>query len=136
MANYTCASRTNYFRVTDEEAYGKLFANLVSDDPIEDMSETRDGVLYHAFGCYSPVDFHWVNNDEDNMDVFANTLQQILPEDEAFILLEAGNEKLRYVTSHVIIITKNAIKYLSMEDIALEECKKILGDNFTTRMSY
>lgn len=39
MANYTCASRTNYFRVTDETEYDKLFNRLCSEDGIEDMSE-------------------------------------------------------------------------------------------------
>lgn len=135
MANYTCTSRTNYFRVTDEDAYAKLFANLISDDPIEDMSETRDGVLYHAFGCFSPVDFQ-VNDDENNMDTFARMLQQILPENEAFILLEAGNEKLRYIVGMATIITKTTIKCLSLEDIALETCRNILGNDFTTKMSY
>lgn len=135
MANYTCTSRTNYFSVTDEDAYAKLFANLISDDPIEDMSETRDGVLYHAFGCFSPVDFQ-VNDDENNMDTFARMLQQILPENEAFILLEAGNEKLRYIVGMATIITKTTIKCLSLEDIALETCRNILGNDFTTKMSY
>ena len=27
MANYECVSRTNYFRVTDEEKYQELFQN-------------------------------------------------------------------------------------------------------------
>ena len=32
MANYECACRTNYFRVTNEDRYQKLYAKLRSDD--------------------------------------------------------------------------------------------------------
>ena len=38
MANYTAASRTNYFRVTDEDKYSELFSNLTSEDIINDFT--------------------------------------------------------------------------------------------------
>ena len=116
MANYTCASRTNYFRVTDEAEYEKLFNCLCSEDSIEDMSETRNGVIYHAFGSYGSIDY-CDDSDPDSMDdieVFAKKLQKIMPDDDAFILFESGNEKLRYVTGTALIVTKNSIEYLSL----------------------
>lgn len=39
MANYECTSRTNYFRVTDEDAYAKPFENLCSEDNIEKFTD-------------------------------------------------------------------------------------------------
>lgn len=139
MANYACASRTNYFRVTDETRYETLFNHLCSEDSIEDMSETRDGVIYHAFGCYSSIDYY-DDSDPDSMDdigVFAKELQKIMPDDDAFILFESGNEKLRYVTGTALIVTKNDIEQLSIQKTAIDMCKSMLGnDNFDTQTSY
>lgn len=139
MANYTCASRTNYFRVTDEAEYEKLFNCLCSEDSIEDMSETRNSVIYHAFGSYGSIDY-CDDSDPDSMDdieVFAKKLQKIMPDDDAFILFESGNEKLRYVTGTALIVTKNSIKCPSIQKIAIDMCKSLLGnDNFDTQTSY
>lgn len=142
MANYACASRTNYFRVTDEDAYAKLFENLRSEFGVEDFTETdKDGVVWHGFGSYSTIDYvePCEDEDEDNdpdFNLFAKQLQEILPENEAFVLLEVGNEKLRYVTGYATIITKNNIRFIDLTETARNECKKLLGSDFETKMEY
>lgn len=142
MANYYCTSRTNYFRVTDEDAYGKLFENLCSEDNIEDFTKTdKDGVIWHGFGSYSTIDYVEPSEDEDSdndpdFNLFAKQLQEILPENEAFVLLEAGNEKLRYITGYATIITKNDFRCIDLTEMARNECKKLLGPDFETKMEY
>lgn len=138
MANYNSCARTNYFRVTDEEKYKKLFEGLTAEDRVEDFTETRDGVIWHGFGSYSCI--FWTSGEEDEectRDDFYTQLQEILPEDEAFIYLENGYEKLRYLTGFAEIVTKHDIRYVSVDDMALAEARNMLGNpDFTTQLDY
>ncbi len=133
MANYECTVRTNYFRVTDEERYQELFGSLYSGCDIEDFTKTaEDGTLYHGFGAYDCIGV-----DGEDLDDFYEEIQKILPEDEAFILVEAGHEKLRYVVGYVIVVTKKGgIVYKSLDDVALEVARQTLGSGFTTVLEY
>lgn len=100
MADYQCTYRTNYFQVTDEEQYEKLFSKLRGDDMLE----------------------------------FYQALQKILPDQEAMILMEVGNEKLRYVVGLVTIVTNKEIRFVNMNDVALKTVKSMIGEDFTTQM--
>lgn len=57
MANYVCTNRTNYFRVTDAEAFKNFLSQVVTDTD-EDLyvweKETGDET-YYAFDCYSNI---------------------------------------------------------------------------------
>ena len=141
MANYTAVARTNYFRVTDEEEYQKLFSNLITTigEDIEDFTEVRDGVTYHGFGSYDSISYKLDCQDdccECDIGVFLEKIQKILPDDEAFMYFEVGNEKLRYVTAYCFIVTKNEIKSMSLDDVSIEYAKKLLGNNFETQTVY
>lgn len=138
MANYMATARTNYFRVTDEVRYQELFNGLCCEDTIYDLTEKQNGVKYHGFGAYSPIDYLVVDEEdwECDFDEFITELQKILPDDEAFIYMEAGNEKLRYVTGFVMVVTKNEIKSMSLASWAKEQAKLLLGDDFETKTEY
>ena len=75
MANTYYYTRTNYFRVTSEEAYRKYFRCLRAED-LEDFTKTEDGVVYHGFGGYSCIEYCDVEAaikdvyEEENGDVF------------------------------------------------------------------
>lgn len=56
MANTNIIYRTNYFRVTDENAYKKIYNNIDAED-IEDFSEEKDGMLYHGFGGFGSISY-------------------------------------------------------------------------------
>ena len=138
MANYCCTSRTNYFTVTDEEKYKELFSNLISEDNIEDFTTETDGKISHGFGSYGVIDY-CPDEDEDecNFDYFLNELQKILPDNEAFMLFEAGNEKLRFVSGSVCIVTNKDIKFFTLRDVALEAARAMLNNNdFDTITDY
>lgn len=143
MANYCAASRTNYFRVTDEEAYAKLFANLHGEGGIYDLSETVDGITYHAFGCYGSVEYIVDSEDEecgmwdDNFGAFIEGMQKILPPDDAFIYMESGNEKLRYVTGVSVIVTKDKVEYINIASDAINHAARMLGiKDYRTQLDY
>lgn len=135
MANYNAVSRTNYFRVTDEEKYTNLFNNLVSEWDIEDFTEVKDGITYHGFGSYCPIDY-LDENEEYDFDLFLTELQKILPEDEAFMYFEVGYEKLRYLVGYTYVVTKKEIRSMNIDDWAKDTAKEILGEGFSTRTDY
>lgn len=98
---------------------------------VVDAIEQSDEWEIHA--CYDKED---VESEDDNMIDFYRELQKILPDDEAMILMESGNEKLRYVTGFVTVVTNKDIKFTNMVDIALETARAMLGTDFTTQMDY
>lgn len=139
MANYCCSARTNYFRVTDEKRYLELFNTLASDEgevfAFDEKSE--DDTPTHAFGAYGVICCYRDGNEEDDFDWFISELQKILPDNKAFILFEAGNEKLNYVSGYATIVTRSNIENISLEGEAIETAKKLLGnETFETKTSY
>ena len=108
MVNYVGYFRTNYFRVTDEEAYKKLFENIkASRGNIYDFTEEKDGEIYHSFegygkgGYVDPKD----EDEEINFDYMVTEIQKLLPDDECFVYMETGTEKLRYLDGYALIAT-------------------------------
>ena len=74
--------------------------------------------------------------DEYDFDEFLTRLQKILPDDEAFVYMEAGNEKLRYVVGFVVVVTSKEIKSMSLDTWAKEQAKQLLGSDFETETEY
>ena len=136
MANYNAVVRTNYFEVTDEERYQKLYARLTSEDNICDFTEqTKDGRTVHGFGAYATIQFtpSDVNEDDEDYDLcgiydFAKELQEILPDGEAFVCMEAGYENLRYVTGFGTVATNKAMYFADMHDILSKCVKEMTND--------
>lgn len=145
MANYEASARTNYFRVTDEEKYNELFENLVGDEwEVEDFTKTENGVILHGFGSFGSIDYRVPNDDADedfdddyDFDQFLTELQKILPDDEAFIYMEAGHEKLCYINGFSIVVTKDNIEYVGIRNGAIETARRLLNNKaFETQMEY
>ena len=143
MANYYGTSRTNYFRVTDEDRYKELFEGLSGEDTVHDFTKVDEsGTIWHGFGCYGSVEYYPPSDDEDDwmdpdFDYFVAELQKILPENEAFIYCETGYEKLRYVAGNATIATRNGCDYVSLTDQAISAARSLLNDNtFRTQMEY
>ena len=56
MANYISFTRSNYFRVTDPEAFEKIINCVITDgDSLELWERTENGTTYYAFGAYSSI---------------------------------------------------------------------------------
>ncbi|MBR2301270.1 MAG: hypothetical protein IKA41_04885 [Bacteroidaceae bacterium] len=134
MADYYSHSRTNYFHVTDEATYQKLFAGLyASDGEVKDFSKTVDGKLMHAFGANSEIR-HDPYGEENEFCAFLEALQKLLPDGEAFILQEVGHEKLCYFVGYAYIVTNKEMKTIDIGD-----CIKVareMGCENTTAPEY
>ncbi len=141
MANYMAVSRTNYFQVTDEKKYEALFGNLASEDNIHDFSFTKDGKTYHGFGSYGGIEFCTDPDGEDSdivgIEAFAEKLKEILPENEAFIYQEIGNEKLRYIVAYSVIATREEVKFVNLDNETITCARKLLNNpKWNTTLSY
>lgn len=145
MANYTCAQRTNYFKVTDEKKYAELMSKVRgNEDSIHLLDKTtEDGTLLHAFCCDSSMSYYPDNEDGTEADdpaeweEFSEELSKLLPEGEAVIVLEVGKEKLRYLSGYAEIITKNGTGSVDLTRAAFEKARKLLGnDTWSTRIEY
>ena len=132
MANYVCTNRTNYFRVTDAEAFKNFLSQVVTDtdEDLYVLEKETDDETYYAFGCYSnifgiPDDTG--ETDVDSYDRFIDGLQKYVAKDDAVILLHVGHEKLRYVTGCATVITKKSMDIINIQDLAVKLAQEKLG---------
>lgn len=174
MANYISASRSNLFRVTDENAYAKLIKGLSGEDVFLENEADADGVIRHFIGSYGGIDWYppasmsedllaatmetktvyddngnavakdQIDNydtlfDEDgnvvfekyygdpDFDMFIEKLQKLLPDDEVFTYVEAGNEKLRDVSAYVYVVSNKEVRFMSTHKFMEDTKKELLG---------
>lgn len=143
MANYCCAVRTNYFRVKDPTAFKKFMDTVVAcEDEVYVWEDTdKEGRPIFGFGCYSSILGVPLNEkDEDEeygYDEFINGLSEHVAEDDAAIIFESGNEKLRYLVGSASVVTNTQSEYLDIAVIAAETAAKMLGNpSWETRVAY
>ncbi len=130
MANYSGWARSNYFSVNDPEAF-KAWCNKRGVH-YEHTGDEQD--LWAIFG---PDDDYgvWPCNDpetEEPIDV-AHELSEHLAKGEVAILMEIGNEKLRYLTGYAVAINSEGDeRRCSLSDIY--DLAEQIGDvsNITT----
>ncbi len=138
MANYYATARSNYFAVKDETAFRKWAdgLNLTILGPGH-RNKVADGV--DRFGI-TPDEFDeggWPNfrhneetdEDDDDFDL-ADELAAHLADDEVAILMEVGNEKLRYLTGTALAIN-NKGETVSVNLESIYEAAGVLGCNIT-----
>lgn len=135
MANYIGTMRTNYFRVRDEEAFRKLMSTSVDYEgcPLQLFEKEEDGRKLFGFGGYGGLlgicdpdndDFEW----NEAREAFIETLKDLLEDGNAAIILEAGAEKMRYVTGIAEIVTKTGSDFVDMTAAAKEKARALLGN--------
>lgn len=146
MANYCCAVRTNYFRVKDEEKFKELMSRAYAhEDQISVWEKLAgDGTKLFGFGCYSGIG--GVRNamcdedddaDETAYDEFIDGLQMCVASGDAIIIMESGNEKLRYITGLATVITENDCQYLDIVNLAVKKGTEMLcNSDWTTTCWY
>lgn len=141
MANYECVTRSNYFRVKDPEAFKEFMSRVYGGDAI-DLWENKqeDDTLLFGFGVFGDICGYCAadGDDEDgDYEAFCAELQKYVAEDDAIIILESGNEKLRYVTGSAVIITSTEIEYLDITTLAKMRAAALLKNpQWVTQCDY
>ena len=143
MANYFCTIRTNYFHVKDDNAFRQMMSRVYGcEDNVELWEEKdKDGRTVFGFGTYGGIsglrDLDDDIVDDSSYDDFIDQLQAFVADDDAIIILESGNEKLRYVVGFATIITSSDYKYMDITNLAIEQAEKMLcNPSWQTRCEY
>lgn len=146
MANYCCTIRTNYFHVKDADAFREFMSRVYGSEDSVELWEEKDknGETVFGFGVYGGISGVRNSSDDDDEDFdetaydeFIDGLQKHVRSDDAVIILESGNEKMRYVIGSATIITSDGYEYRNITDYAVERASKRLNnDKWTTRCDY
>lgn len=155
MADYACVLRSNYFHVKDEESF-RVFMNSVSGEDLHlwEEKDEKDGSTLFGFGCYGSIygvtgyeddedeDIEYEENEDDEDEeepytLFLKGLQEYIADNDAVIICEAGNEKLRYVTGFATVITSDGIETISIDELAISKAREMLkNSDYNTKMDY
>ena len=141
MANYNATVRTNYFSVNDETALRNLIkASRAAEDQLSLFERKQDdGTTKFGFGCQSHILGAPDPNDSNklNTEYLWECLQGLVADDDAVIVTEIGNEKLRHITAFSIVITKKEIQTIDISTTAVDLARKLLNNpNYCTEMDY
>ena len=143
MANYNCVTRSNYFRIGGCEDSFLTFMSHVhgTDDDVAVWTKEIDDTTYYGFGCYGCILGYVKDGDDDPdygeaFDTFVKGLQTFIEKDDAVIVMEAGHEKLRYVTGFATVITKEDCETCDMTALAVDRARELLGYSWNTVCEY
>ena len=64
---------------------------------------------------------------DDNFDYFITKIREILPEDEVFVYMEAGHEKLRCVDGFVLVASVKEVKGISFAEFIEKSTEEMIG---------
>lgn len=146
MANYYCTTRTNYFHVKDEQKFRDVIAKVECDEDQLEVWKEPDGTF--GFGAYAsilgfPVQVEGVSEKDAqycqdyDYEEFANALAECVADDDAIIITEVGNEKMRYVNGHAVVITSKEIRNINLEAQAIIAAQDMLNNKkWNTEMHY
>ncbi len=123
MANYYATTRSNYFRVKDTNA----FEEWCSDRSLEHWNKEIDGETYHAVSANTGDCAGWPSSAieeieegvEDAVEIdFAAELADHLDPRDVAIIMEVGNEKLRYLCGYATAIRSDGqTRHVSLQQI-------------------
>lgn len=124
MATYHCTIRTNYFHVKDEEKFQAAMKEVCADNAVSIWEEKdQTGCSVFCFGVYGRI--FGIN---DSCDEFIERLQECVADNDAIIIIEAGNESLRYVTGKATIITSHKAECFNITRLAEKKAMELLGN--------
>lgn len=133
MANWYGASRTNYFRVKDPEAFKTEMERL----GVNVWPHHKKPILF-ALGAGDADDGNWPRCDSDETDEdigFIELVAQHLADKEVAVFVTAGAEKLHYVTGHAIAVN-NTGKHVVVNIDSIYDMAKIAFGVSPTRAEY
>ncbi len=138
MANYCATARSNYFAVKDETAFREWAAHLGLTVLEPDRrnapanSILRFGIASGSDGdCGSWPDSTYDEEENENKQIdLTGQLADHLADDEVAVLLEVGNENLRYVGGTAIAVNnRGETVFIDLDGIY--HAAQTLGRNIT-----
>lgn len=116
MANWQGAARTNYFRVKNVEEFKGWAGNL----PNIEVAQKDEGFMLMST-CPDTGSFPSQVYDEetgDEIDIELREISQFLAEGQVAVFMEAGAEKLRYVTGWAMAVSWDGqVEFVNIDEI-------------------
>jgi hypothetical protein len=131
MANYYASARSNYFQVKDPDAFRKWVWSVGGLGLWEKGTGEGEVLMFGIYdnggdACGWPS---WAIDEETGLDVevdLAGNLAEHLQEGSVAVLMEAGAEKLRYVTGYAFAVNhKGETVHISLSDIYALAAEKL-----------
>ena len=122
MADYYCKSRTNYFKVKKVNDFKAELGRYSAGEGGIDIWEEKGLIGLGSYGSMTTL----YDPDTDDWTEIFGILQDHMEDGEAVILVESGNEKLRYVTGYAWVITKDDVKFIDVIDQAIQEAQQLV----------
>lgn len=117
MANYYGTARTNYFRVKDVAAF-EAWVEKHHLDVNWDSRPGRQGLVAVFGDGDEGGTFNLLNDAEDDSLDIADEIAAHLADDSIAVIMEAGAEKMRYITGWAVAInSKGERVQISLDDI-------------------
>jgi hypothetical protein len=136
MANYYATARSNYFRIKDKAA----FMDWCVTRHLDWWEKASEPGLY-ALSPYSEsgwptYDYNEENDDETEVDLAAELATHLAPSEVA-VLMEVGNEKLRYVTGYAVAVNaQGKTVRVHLDDIYDRAAQLMLDGATLTEVAY
>lgn len=146
MKDAIVQTRSNFFAVNDEEEFLFLLGTIVFDgeEPNLEFKEIDGVTKYRISGIGNQIGVvsdDWPDGDdcedEPDFDLFLSTLQRLLADGEAVILVDYVDDSYSYMVGNAIVITKEKIfAEDGIDDILVAYAREKLRDpNWTTDLS-
>lgn len=135
MANFEEKVTSNFFKVKDS----KLFINEIEEKQIECFFEQKhDDNERFAVVSYDGLITTDENDEDFEYDDFIKLIQNHICDDEIVVVKSIGNEKLRYLTADVSIVSKEKIEYIDFKQIIKDKLinEYNLDDEEAANISY
>jgi hypothetical protein len=128
MANYYSQSRSNYFRVKDEDAF---LADMEDIPGIEVQGNNENGFV--ILGDDPDGANTWAKMDWDDVEYdIPEIVSKHLIDDEVAIFMEVGSEKLRYLVGVALAINnKGETEQITLADIYAKAKKTLTYTDVT-----
>jgi len=132
MANYYANSRSNYFKVKDNEKFKDFIESMEGLEFIYD-NVGRVGFLVDSESGSIPCERYDEENDEYVDIDFDQELAQHLQDDQVAIYQEVGAEKLRYLVGYSVAVnSKGEVATVNINDIYRIAQEELGGQDITT----
>ena len=133
MANYYASARTNYFAVTDLEAFKAELESKTSS--VQVVSKEQDGLTLVALlgsdddGGGFPFEYEDEDGEYVELD-WAEIFKAHLEDGWVAIIMESGAEKLRYIAGYAVAYNSKG-ETVAIDLNQIYEKAKSLGSNIT-----
>ena len=138
MANYYASARTSYAKMRDDEDF-LSWAETSPDSEIITQESEEHGTLYgFLFGTLGDSggipNWRYVDDQDYDLD-FHMEIQPHLATGWSITIMEAGAEKLRYISGHAAVVTPTSVKTVNLCSW-VDEALKRLGNPKSTACEY